>query len=604
MQTTFGDSLWPLSNALTSVASASWSHEGNSIAFSLFEGGGWDVYLMKDPWTHRILTPIARTRFMEVAEDTTGTQKIFGPIALENLKTFQSKEAMDSLEQKIKGTKDSVPKAADIKSTFEPEDGLFLDPIEHKAALKDTNKTADTMKVALDTTHADVDTIAHNTASTISKTDTTAFMPKAWDDIDTTGIFLARHDSTAFTTDGILRSKPYETKWGIDQFIALAGFSNTEGLGGQGAVTLSDLMGDQEVNFWLSGGGSLDNVNLYASYAYLPMRMDMSTSIMHTYSEGTEEMTLARFYELHDSTAPTGGDTLWGIVPYGDRNIGAAVNLSWPFSIFSRIDFSSQLNLRTRKYLKISDESYDSGEWTHSTEADSSAKQLHLNSVDLTLGWSFDNALWGITGPMEGQRFWLGVQGTPPEVLQSKVGYWRADADLRKYYSFFHRYAFAFRMAAGMSEPLSGYQDPHRYLVGGDDFTINWHFNEDHWHGTQEDVYFSSWETPLRGFRYHDFAGSRMAVGNAEFRFPFIDQLSFGWPIPLTITNVTGSIFTDYGGTWDDRNVLENRGWGYGWGWRLNLGVFVLRYTKAWSSHHISTINRGEYTYWSLGAEF
>lgn len=95
-----------------------------------------------------------------------------------------------------------------------------------------------------------------------------------------------------------------------------------------------------------------------------------------------------------------------------------------------------------------------------------------------------------------------------------------------------------------------------------------------------------------------------MGVGNMEFRFPFIDRLSFGWPIPLTITNVTGVLFTDLGGTWDNRETLAERGWGYGWGWRLNLGIFVLRYTRAWSVHDFSTVQRNDYTYWSLGAEF
>jgi len=607
MQNSFGDSLWPLSNVLTSVSSASWSRDGNAIAFSLFEGGGWDVFLMKDPWKHRILKPIARTRFIEVAEDTTGTQKIFEPFDLENLKTFQSKEAMDSLEREIRGHEDSVPTPSDVKSSFEPSEGLFLDPIKNK---KDSiHQQLDSLRkdsTKVDTTHQDSSHVVVDLrgASRHEESDSALHERLGWDYVDTATMFLARHDSTAFLSGGLLRSKPYETQWGLDQAVALAGFSSMDGLGGQGAVTLSDLMGDQEINFWFFGGGSFDNLNLYASYAYLPLRFDMSSSIFHTYSEGYEDMSYARFCELRDTVAPAGSDTVIGSVPYGDRSLGAAFNISWPFSIFSRLDLTSQLNMRTRKYLKITDQTYDGSQWVYETKEDTAARRLNLHSVDLALGWSFDNAQWGITGPMEGQRLWLGVQGIPPGVLQDKLGYWRVDTDLRKYFAFYHRYAFAFRVAGGMSEPIKGYEDPHRYLLGGDEWTINWHFNDQHWQGSQEDVYFGSWETPLRGFRYHDFAGTRMAVANAEFRFPFINMLSFGWPIPLTITNVMGSIFTDYGGTWENREVLKNRGWGYGWGWRLNLGVFVLRYTRAWSSHEFSTVDRGGYTYWSLGAEF
>jgi hypothetical protein len=43
---------------------------------------------------------------------------------------------------------------------------------------------------------------------------------------------------------------------------------------------------------------------------------------------------------------------------------------------------------------------------------------------------------------------------------------------------------------------------------------------------------------------------------------------------------------------------------GYGYGFRLNLGIFVLRYTRA---HTVDGVGpgRGEFReYWSLGGEF
>jgi len=239
-----------------------------------------------------------------------------------------------------------------------------------------------------------------------------------------------------------------------------------------------------------------------------------------------------------------------------------------------------------------------------SAKEDTAAQPQRAHTWELTAGWSFDNAEWGISGPILGQRLWSGVLIVPPTVLQNNLAYWRWDMDLRQYFRAFKRYTLALRVAGGMSEPIAGYRNPHRYLVGGDDWTINWHFSEKHWKGTQEDVFFSTWETPLRGFRYHDFAGTRMALANAEFRFPFIEQLSFGWPIPLTISQVTGVLFTDFGGTWEQRAFLENRGMGLGWGWRLNLGIFVLRYTRGWPINEFSTVRRNGYTYWSLGAEF
>jgi outer membrane protein assembly factor BamA len=284
--------------------------------------------------------------------------------------------------------------------------------------------------------------------------------------------------------------------------------------------------------------------------------------------------------------------------------MGTQLSVAYPLSLYSRFNFGTQVAWRTRTWKVVSDAEYDGWGWNYDLKDDSLAAPERINTVELLLSWSFDNAQWGITGPAEGARLWASVRGIPPNVLQDRYAYWRADMDMRKYFRLFQRYTFAFRAAGGMSEPIKGYENPHRYLLGGDEWTINWNINNDHWHGTQEDVFFSSWETPLRGFRYNDFEGTRMGVANVEFRFPFIDRLSFGWPIPLTITNVTGVLFTDVGGTWNNRETMEERGWGYGWGWRLNLGIFVLRYTRAWSVHEFSTVDRNDYTYWSLGAEF
>jgi Tol biopolymer transport system component len=611
MQQTFGDSLWPISNLLSSVTSPSWSRTGSSLAFSLFENGGWDVFLLKDPWKARMHSPLPRTRFIEVAEDTTGTQKMFENIAFENLKTYKSQRAMDSLEAKLQ---EAIRRPDPAKKSSEPEDIApvgeedgFFNPEESPSPAKpDTLKPASSKK---DTTHQDSThkNLAHGSDSAqvdSSKMAGVSEIAPGWDPPDTSKIFLPRGDSIPFLPSGALRAGPYKTQWTLDQAEAVAGFSSMSGVGGQGALTFSDLMGDQELNLWFFGAGSLDNLNIFVSYGYLPNRMDWSVSGFHNYREGSEDMLAGDYFAKHDSILPAGYENSWVGIPYGDRSLGGSLSLTYPFSLYSRVDLSSLLTWRTRKWYVITDAEYDGFQWNYNLAEDSLMAPESMNTMELALSWSFDNAQWGISGPVEGQRLWLGVQGIPPEVLQDKIAYWRADMDFRKYFRVFQRYTFAFRVAGGFSEAIGDYQNPQRYLLGGDDWTINWHFNEKNWHGTQEDIFFSSWETPLRGFRYHDFEGTRMGIFNAEFRYPLIDRLQIAWPIPIQITNVTGVLFTDFGGTWEDRDVLENRGMGYGWGWRLNLGVFVLRYTKAWSTAEWSTVKRGEYTYWSLGAEF
>ena len=50
--------------------------------------------------------------------------------------------------------------------------------------------------------------------------------------------------------------------------------------------------------------------------------------------------------------------------------------------------------------------------------------------------------------------------------------------------------------------------------------------------------------------------------------------------------------------------ISDNQGLALGWGWRLNLGIFVLRWTRAWPWDGIGAAKKQRTDYWSLGAEF
>lgn len=589
LKETFGDSLWPISNFVANADQPTWSNDGTLVSFSLFEEGGWDVYLLKDPWQKRIQKSLPKSLFIQQAEDTTHQIKQFHKISFKNLKTWRDSLQMDSLERTIREITgeqmDDVPVVSEkpkSQAALPQENGFFIDdPAPEPKGQKESK-----------------DTLAEN--QELVKQDSIA---PGWDSGDTLSFFQLQ--DSAFHQNGTLNSKPYRSRWSLDQAVALAGFSSVGGVGGEGVLTFSDLMGDQEISLWFFGAGSFEDLNLFASYSFLPKRIDISMSIFHMTNEGDEEMNMTKYLSIHDSLPrdTSASNHVWGYVPYIDRSLGAQLNLTWPLSLYSRFDFDATLTRRTRSWYLESEDEENYGLITN-LEEDTLAQDEFAHTFEMGVSWSFDNAQWGVTGPIHGKRLWASIEGVIPGVLQDDMGFYKMDFDFRTYYRIFNQYAFAFRMAGGFSEAISDYENPHQYLLGGDDWTINWHLNEDHWKGTQQDVFFSSWETPLRGFAYHDFAGNRMGIMNAEFRFPFINRLTLGWPLPLTITNVTGAIFVDYGGTWHNREFMEDRGLGWGWGWRLNLGVFVLRYSIAWAVDDASTIDRGEYQYWSLGASF
>ena len=597
MTEVFGDSVWNLTNLLSGTSSPSWSRDGKRLAFTLFEQGGFDVYLLRDPLAKRIPDTLARSEFVRMAEDSTGKTTLWRPLALTNLASYDSTARPDTIGQ---NARDPYAKTTDADSVepswhIPPAEGFFPTVAQR---LRPPNMAApDSAAAKTDSSDVRDSVVSANTPRT----------PFRLPPVDT----IAFPERRAFAADSSLAPKAYNPEWSLDQAVAMAGFSNIDGVGGQGALVFSDLMGEQQFTLWFySGGGGFEDINLFAAYEYLPLRPDLGVSYLHSSSTGTERMTYSQYLQSHPPLidAPVGDpDSIEGRVPYRDEITSIEAHAAYPFSIYSRVTLSSDIAWRTRNYQRYgSDAIYNrnSDSYDYDLEDDPEAVTQRLDTWGAAFSWSFDNAEWGWVGPVLGERLWAGAHIVPPNVLQKDYAYWNLETDLRKYFRFFKRYTLAMRFLGGMTEGFSGYRNPHEYLLGGDAWTLNWHFNDENYHATLEETSLAGWETPLRGFRYHDFKGTRMGLINAEWRFPFIEELRFGWPIPLGIRNVAGVLFTDVGGTWDNREVMENRGWGYGLGWRMNLGIFVLRYSKAWGIHRFSTVKPGERVYWSLGAEF
>ena len=170
-------------------------------------------------------------------------------------------------------------------------------------------------------------------------------------------------------------------------------------------------------------------------------------------------------------------------------------------------------------------------------------------------------------------------------------------------------YTFVVRLASG----VSGGKNPQRFLLGGMMNWINYRYNEDIGNIWGEDyIFFSRFETPLRGAPYYQMIGTRFLLTNLEFRFPLIRYLILGWPLPIGFQNIRGAIFMDAGSAWNN-----NKTWrpfsskdffhdiiaGYGFGLRLNMGFFLLKYDLAWSSLSDKT-DKKPIHYFTLGAEF
>jgi outer membrane protein assembly factor BamA len=213
-----------------------------------------------------------------------------------------------------------------------------------------------------------------------------------------------------------------------------------------------------------------------------------------------------------------------------------------------------------------------------------------------------------MTGPVNGSRWKVTMERALPLSTSSR-NYWATEMDYRKYWHIRGAYLLALRMTGGTSYG----SDKKTYYLGG---TTNYIGGVDS--GLDEysiqGFYFSKIVTPLRGYDYFEFTGSKYALINAEFRYPFLDYFAMSFPLPLVISRVSGAMFLDVGAVWNANREfkgatgangdvrLQGIKSGFGLGARVNLGIFLLRYDLAWA-HDLIKVSKPQH-YFSFGAEF
>ena len=387
------------------------------------------------------------------------------------------------------------------------------------------------------------------------------------------------------------RQKPrsYSLKFSPDMFNAFASYNTFYGIGGMAQMSLSDIMGNHRIFIGANLMYTFEESDYALSYFYLKHRLNMGFSGFHYKS----------YYRSYD----------WNI--YSDEISGASGLLSYPFSKFTRQDLTvNYLNIQRNAYI----DRFGSRSYYAPTPV--AYEQLKLDGVSaLTLETELinDTALWGYTGPVNGRRYNLSVEhalSTP----QTDLSFTTISADYRNYYHFGTDYSIVARVSGGGSFG----QNPRMFFLGG---VSNWLnasiYNTPNEFQTMQELFFSRYQFPLRGYKYYELYGRRYFLSNFEFRFPFIRYLALGWPLPLVLGNITGAMFTDIGAAWDkprldaEGNIdyddegkivwdstfhgggrsnsgsfaLDDIKMSWGLGMRINLGFALIRIDTAWRTN-------------------
>ena len=586
---------WAATDVLTGVFTPSWSDVG-TVAFTSFYYAGYDIYLYKNPLSEERHKSPELTYFQQkvrgLLDDGSGDEQQLASGSKGMLLSDQTSQ--DNPFPFVRG--EVLPGSADedsIRAAIGDEKDGFIVDEDSTGALMIVNDLPDSSDVVTDTlATAEADTVKKGNGVTfISGKERSqpsqrtnpyhnyVFYPEGMEDFADSPAEKSKSakQDTLLDEDGNFIQRKYKVKFSPDIVYAAAGYNTFFGLQGYGQVMFSDVLGNHVIFVGTDLYYSFENSNFDIYYYHLPDRMDYGVGAFHN----------VYFFD-------------YGNVR--DRNYGASFSLSYPFSRNRRVDFSGS-------FVNI-----DRDRWDYTIYDYVKYQKRHF--VLPSLAYVFDNTLWGYTGPVAGSRYRVAFSYSPKfsnETPETSKDLWGIDFktlsfDARKYYHVGLDYSFAFRLAGAASWG----ERPQQFFLGGVSNWINRRFNG----GIRiniDDVYFSGFATPLRGADYYEKWGNRYLLTNAEFRFPLVHQLFFGWPLPFFFYNIRGAVFMDVGSAWTDNNfrgtipsedgatTFRDIAMGYGWGARLNMGYFLLKFDIAWENE-LNSVSKPKY-YFSLGAD-
>ena len=357
--------------------------------------------------------------------------------------------------------------------------------------------------------------------------------------------------------------EPFKLKFSLDRFWGGMGYSSSLGAVGYLQFSMSDLMGDHGLGVRTGINGSLKNSDLILNYIYRPHRIDYGFGLIHFYDEDNYDY-LLRY---------SGSNVLIKTheVKEIEKEFGIYSLISYPFNKFWRIDMENYI-LKRREEYKITDfYNYEEPVTTvYKTEDEMYMPQFKL---------VHDNVLYATTGPIQGWRGTCLVNRNFSKEFEHTTGF----IDARKYFFFAKKYALAGRIVGGASFG----KNPQEFTLEG-------------YEG-------------IRGYTVPDSLDDDArfkAMASIELRYPLIDYLQLGFPIPIGLQNIRGSLFADIGSVWDElddfRGYKEDRLHdlilGFGFGPRIGLGFITVKLDIAWTSDFHETTRPGYYL--SLSPDF
>jgi Tol biopolymer transport system component len=363
------------------------------------------------------------------------------------------------------------------------------------------------------------------------------------------------------------------------------------GFNGGTTIVLSDLLGNHQIALSASVYGQLRDASVFAAYGNLSHRWQ--------YTAGAYQQPVF---------LPQSGGTIESF-PDRDRLTvlftryvlrNAFINGQYPLNRFTRFEGGLQFNSIGRSVVSLSQDCYFNG--CTAPEINDIANAPAYNYLSPSIAYVSDNTLFGYTAPVIGRRYRFQVS---PSIGNLK---WvEGLADYRRYDPIiFNTITVATRLLSSVS-------------VGRDEDTFLKYIGRPEYVRGYDNANFSGYEcTSYIGAgancETEQLVGSRVAVFNAEVRFPLIRRFDIG-TLPIGLPPIEALIFYDAGLAWskgqtvslskpDNYDFTLNRFplRSYGIGLRVNLfNIAILKWDYA---KPLDTPDRKPNWTFSLGPSF
>ena len=274
-----GTKAWrPITNSLTGVYQLSLSKDGGKLAFASLNRGGFDLFLMRNPFERSVKTPVLELTNFFAARSGAGNAM-----------------ARNSSRAGVHTTVDSSVTGPVAGGMAVRSDSAAVVPAADTTGLYGQG-------IAIDFSNY---VFAEAGSENVPKDSMTSRLPKLSDNIDADGNYKVNKYKLNFTPDIIYGNAGYDTFYGVT---------------GSTIMAFSDLLGDHQIVFSTNLLLDLKNSDYGLQYFYLPNRLDLGFGGFHS----------ARFVYVDD---------IYGGSLYRFRTYGANVAALYPIDKFNRLEF-------------------------------------------------------------------------------------------------------------------------------------------------------------------------------------------------------------------------------------------------------------------------